>query len=1145
MKASLQGKDNVIKKLKTQISHLQETCSEADRTLDFRALDFRITQLTEKVTVLQEQNEFCRAENGKIKQHYKELYDSIKIKRKYVIDVEPIPPHNRNNREVHLDYLRHLKDRLKTNQSVDGRITPTGLTEGERGFEQTKECYLTEVIPFFKTLKEHFEGIQKALTKEIKEMKDIFEELEAEVDQNVVERKHDEIERKNLLIAHDTLIADCLSKEVFYVATNSELNVSRFTEMHDAHTIVEARCLELEAELSNLRDKIQKDNHNELVKRFSNLEVNHLNLQLKYQNLKERFGNNPPPPTRETPDFDSVFVIGKMKASLQGKDNVIKKLKTQISHLQETRSEADCTLDFRCNIRITARGVFGLTGNPKLGVCLNFGKSKKHTHKPKTENTNLEVLNTLHMDLCGPMRVQTNNAKKYILVIIDDYSRFTWVKFLRSKDETPEVIIKFLTQIQVGLNKTVRYIRTDNSTEFVNKDLTGYYERVSIFYQKSIPRTPQQNGVVERRNCTLVEAARTMLIFSKASMFLWAKGVATAFFGALCYLINDNEDLRKLQPTADIGIFVGYAPSQKGYRIYNKRTRRIMETIHVQFDELTEPMAPVQLSTRPAATFLMPGQISSGLVPNLVPTAPSVPPTNKELEILFQSMFDEYLEPTRVERPVSPALTVSVLVTLAGIPSSTTIDQDAPSPSHSPSSSALQSPSLHQGITAESTLMENNPFAPVDNDPFINVFAPEPSSEASSYGDLSSAESPYVTQTLHHLGKWSKDHLLDNIIGNPSRPVSTKKQLATDALWCLYNSVLSKVEHKNFKSAITEDCWFQAMQDEIHEFDQLQVWELVPQPNCVMIIALKWIYKVKLEEYGDVLKNKARLVAKGYRKKEGIDFEELFAPVARIEAIQIFIANAASKNMTIYQMDVKTTFLNGELKEEVYVSQPEGFVDPDHPTHVYRLKKALYGLKQALRAWYDTLSQFLLDNNFSKGAVDPTLFTRKTGKHILIVQIYVDDIIFASTDPKACLQVSQNPEGIFINQSKFSLEILKKFGMDSCDPVDTPMVDRLKLDEDPLRIPVDHTRFRSMVGSLMYLIASRPDLVFVVCMCARYQASPTKKHLEALKRVFWYLKGTINWGLWYPKDTDMALTAYADEDHAGCQDTQRSTSGSA
>ncbi|GKE05055.1 retrovirus-related pol polyprotein from transposon TNT 1-94, partial [Tanacetum coccineum] len=229
------------------------------------------------------------------------------------------------------------------------------------------------------------------------------------------------------------------------------------------------------------------------------------------------------------------------------------------------------------------------------------------------------------------------------------------------------------------------------------------------------------------------------------------------------------------------------------------------------------------------------------------------------------------------------------------------------------------------------------------------MFSQEPSSDESSSGDVSSAESTQVVHPHNHLKKWSKDHPLDNVIGNRSHLVSTRKQLATDALWCLYNSILSKVKPKNVKAAMNEACWFEAMQEEIHEFDRLQVWELVPKPDCVMIIALKWIYKVKLDEYRDVLKNKARLVAKGYRQEEGIDFEESFAP-----------------------MDVKTAFLNGELKEEVYVSQPEGFVDPDHPTHVYRLKKALYGLKQAPRAWYNTKSRFLLDNKISKGVVDPT-----------------------------------------------------------------------------------------------------------------------------------------------------------------------------
>ncbi|GJT72432.1 retrovirus-related pol polyprotein from transposon TNT 1-94 [Tanacetum coccineum] len=246
-----------------------------------------------------------------------------------------------------------------------------------------------------------------------------------------------------------------------------------------------------------------------------------------------------------------------------------------------------------------------------------------------------------------------------------------------------------------------------------------------------------------------------------------------------------------------------------------------------------------------------------------------------------------------------------------------------------------------------------------------------------------------------------------------------------------------------------------------------------------MIIALKWIYKVKLDEYGDVLKNKTQLVANGYHQEEGIDFEESFIP-----------------------MDVKTAFLNDELKEEVYVSQPKGFVDPDHPTHVYRLKKALYGLKQAPQAWYNTLSRFLLENKFSKDVVDPTVKFK-------------------------ILDVNDGANVVFLRITN------------------TPMVDRSKLDEDPLRILVDQTQFRSMVGSLMYFTASRPELVFDVCMCARYQASPTKKHLAAIKWVFRYLIGTVNWGLWYSKDTAMALTAYADADHAGYQDTQRSTSGNA
>ncbi|GKB88823.1 retrovirus-related pol polyprotein from transposon TNT 1-94 [Tanacetum coccineum] len=286
---------------------------------------------------------------------------------------------------------------------------------------------------------------------------------------------------------------------------------------------------------------------------------------------------------------------------------------------------------------------------------------------------------------------------------------------------------------------------------------------------------------------------------------------------------------------------------------------------------------------------------------------------------------------------------------------------------------------------------------------------------------------------------------------------------------------------------MTEPSWIDAMPEEIHEFQRLEVWELVSCPDKVLLIKLKWIYKVKTDEFGGVLKNKARLVAQGFRQEEGINFEESFAPVARIEAIRIFVANVAHNNMTIYQMDVKMAFLNGKLKEEVYVSQPEGFVDQDNPSHVYKLKKALYGLKQAPRAWYDMLSSFLISQHFSKGAGDPTLFTRQAGNNLLLVQIYVDDIIFASTNTAMCnefanqmttkfkmsmmgqmsfflgLQISQNTP--MVEKSKLDEDLQGK-------PVDATLYQKSKLDEYLQGKQIDATLYRGMIGSLMYLTSN-------------------------------------------------------------------------
>ncbi|GJV71437.1 retrovirus-related pol polyprotein from transposon TNT 1-94 [Tanacetum coccineum] len=328
---------------------------------------------------------------------------------------------------------------------------------------------------------------------------------------------------------------------------------------------------------------------------------------------------------------------------------------------------------------------------------------------------------------------------------------------------------------------------------------------------------------------------------------------------------------------------------------------------------------------------------------------------------------------------------------------------------------------------------------------------------------------------------------------------------------------------------MADSAWIESMQEELHQFDRLDVWELVDRPLCKNVINLKWLWKNKRDEENTVIRNKSRLVAKGYAQKEGIDFEESFAPVARLEAVRLFIAYAAHKSFTVYQMDVKTAFLYGPLKEEVYVNQPDGFVDPYHPDKVYRLKKALYGLKQAPRAWYDELSNFLVSEGFSKGSIDPTLFITKHGEDILLVQIYVDDIIFGSTNPKLSkrfgklmhskfdmsmmgelkfflgIQIHQSPRGIFINQAKYAQEILKKHGMTSCDSIGTPMATK-HLDAD-------------------------------------LSSKLTEKHLTAVKRIFWYLKDSINMGLWYPKDTDFKLTAFSDSDPAGCLDSHKSTFG--
>ncbi|GJZ27222.1 retrovirus-related pol polyprotein from transposon TNT 1-94, partial [Tanacetum coccineum] len=474
---------------------------------------------------------------------------------------------------------------------------------------------------------------------------------------------------------------------------------------------------------------------------------------------------------------------------------------------------------------------------------------------------------------------------------------------------------------------------------------------------------------------------------------------------------------------------------------------------------------------------------SSKLVPKVVPPADKTATSRQELELLFHHHITMLRTSSDIKYSTEDGKSClsqhQTRFSVADSLVSTFIDQDAPSASIPSTQEHKHSPIISQGF-------KESPKTPTFHDDPLYEF---PHEDSTSQGSSSNVRQIYTP--LEHLGRWTKNHPISNMIGDPSRSISTRKQLKTDAMWCYFDAFLTLVEPKNFKQIMTEPSWID----------------------------------VKTDESGGVLKNKARLVAQGFRQEDGINFEESFSLVARIEAIRIFVANAAHKNMTIYQMDVKMAFLNGEFKEEVYVSQSEGFVDQDYPSHVYKLKKAFYDLKQAPRAWYDMLSSFLISQQFSKGAVDPTLFTRHARNDILQVQIYVDDIIFASTNTTMCdkfanqmtnkfkmsmmgqmsfflgLKISQSPRGIFINQSKYAFEIVKKYGLHSTDSVNTPMIENKKLDKDLQGKQVNAT-YHGMIGSLMYLTASRPDLNYAVCLCARYQAKPTEKHLQAVKRIF-------------------------------------------
>nr|GEZ61647.1 hypothetical protein [Tanacetum cinerariifolium] len=390
-----------------------------------------------------------------------------------------------------------------------------------------------------------------------------------------------------------------------------------------------------------------------------------------------------------------------------------------------------------------------------------------------------------------------------------------------------------------------------------------------------------------------------------------------------------------------------FKSKSKGYCVYNNRTRMIVESIHIRFDEIKEVS---ETSVDNDTLGLVPQRQKASNYDNSDPgpqlqhvssLADANVPSQQELDLLFGPLYDEFFNAGSNPQDKQPSTNIQ----------------------------PTSEPSTHTFFPAE----ENNDYQAerehVPDDEFTNPFStPVQEVVESSSHNIGNSNVPTFNQPQVSKYRWMKDHPLKQVRGNPSRPVHTRRQLATDLEMCMFALTMSTAEPKNIKEAMVDSAWIEAVQEELHQFDRLQVWELLDKPFGKMVIRLKWLWKNKKGEDQTVISNKARLVAKGYAQEEGIDFEESFTLVARLEAVQIFIAYAADKSFSIYQMDVKTAFLNGPLKEEVYVVQPDGFVDPDHLEKVYRLRKALYGLKQAPKAWYDELSTFLTSKGFTKEA---------------------------------------------------------------------------------------------------------------------------------------------------------------------------------
>ncbi|KAK2404761.1 putative mitochondrial protein [Trifolium repens] len=678
-------------------------------------------------------------------------------------------------------------------------------------------------------------------------------------------------------------------------------------------------------------------------------------------------------------------------------------------------------------------------------------------HRKSFQSTNgtraRNKLELVHTDLCGPMSIPSLSQNKYFILFIDDLTRMTWVYFLTSKAHTFNVFKKFRAMVESQSGCKIKMLRSDNGKEYTSNEFNRFCEDMGIVHQLTVSYTPEQNGVSERKNRTVMEMARCLIAEKKLPKSFWAEAVYTAvyllnrlptravqektpieawigvkpsakhlkIFGSICYVHVPAAKRSKLDDKAEMGIFLGYASSSKGYRVYNLKTKQIVISRDLDVDENT-----------------------------------------------YWNWENNEVQKCELK-----------------------------------STSGASDNQQHAANGDEYEIAESD------------------------------------------------------------SPVLKTKSLAEIYENC--NFVVNEPSCFEEASMLTE--WKDAMKEELLAINKNGTWELTSRPKDKNVIGVKWVYRTKLNPDGSIHKHKARLVVKGYSQMAGVDYGDTFAPVARHETIRLIVALSAHNGWKIFHLDVKSAFLNGVLQEEIYVEQPAGFVISGHEDKVYRLHKALYGLKQAPRAWYSRIDSHFLQNDFKRSQNEPTLYVKDCGNEKkLIVSLYVDDLLVTGDDihvinnfKKSMLQafemtdlgemkyflgmeLHQHDDGIFISQSKYANDVLKKFKLESCKPVSTPLAVNEKLSKVDGDDKADVTQYRSLIGCLLYLTATRPDLMFSASLLSRFMHSPSVTHFGVGKRVLRYIKGTSDFGIWYSK-SDGKLEGFVDSDWAGSVDDSKSTTG--